>query len=67
MHWSSMWVYEYGIAYSGHELVGASLYKEFHKNNAPTNDLIEKVAIYMIANVDYACKTLGNYSRPLKH
>ena len=33
----------------------------------PPNDLIDKISIYPIANVPYACRTLGNYSRPLKH
>ena len=33
----------------------------------PPNDLREKISTYPIANVDYACRALGNYSRPLKH
>jgi len=33
----------------------------------PPNDLIEKIAIYPIANVHYACRTIGDYSRPFKH
>ena len=31
---------------------------------APPKDPIEKMSIYPIANVHYACRTLGNYSRP---
>jgi hypothetical protein len=33
----------------------------------PPNDLIEKISIYPIADVHYACRALGNYARPLKH
>jgi hypothetical protein len=33
----------------------------------PPNDLIERILIYPIANVHYACMTLNSYYRPLKH